>query len=102
MPVFIVMNIFMTLIMQRTGKSPFEHPTYGRIFIIGGLVAFVFALANLYLPIWGYFIRFDKAGTLCSGDLYEGSEDNPKPYLWETGSWIYFVVVLFLTLCHAI
>ena len=61
------------------------------------LVGIAQALATLYLPIWGYFIRFDKAGELCSGDLYEGTEENPKPYLWEAGSWIYFYVVLILT-----
>ena len=79
-------------------KNPFEHPTYGKFFVIVSLAGLVQLLAALYLPIWGYFIRFDKAGELCSGDLYEGSEENPKPYLWEAGSWIYFYVVLIFTL----
>ena len=97
-PFFMVFGyIVNTIQINNPLKSPFEHPTYGKLITIVAFAGLAQGLATLYLPIWGYFIRFDKAGELCSGDLYEGSEENPKPYLWETGSWIYFYVVLILT-----
>ena len=98
-PLFMVSGAMMqTVMLNNPTKSPFEHPTYGKFFTIVSLCGLIQMLATLYLPIWGYFIRFDKAGELCSGDLYEGSEENPKPYLWEAGSWIYFYVVLIFTM----
>ena len=79
-------------------REPFSHPTYGKFFVIVAVLIPIQLIAALYLPIWGYFIRFDKAGELCSGDMYEGSEDDPKTYLWEAGSWMYFYVILLFTM----
>ena len=63
--------------------------------LILGVSTLIILTVGLVLPIWGFLIRFSYAGKLCSGDYYE-KEDNPKPYLWETGDWIYFVVMLYL------
>ena len=85
-PFFIVAGKLMEIValenLGRPGRDPFSHPTYGKFFIIVAVLMPFQIIATLYLPIWGYFIRFDKEGELCSGDLYEGDEDDPKPYLW--------------------
>ena len=63
--------------------------------VIVAIFGAIMLIVALVLPIWGFLIRFSHTGKLCSGDYYE-KEDHPKPYLWETGDWIYFVVMLYL------
>ena len=63
--------------------------------VIFGIYVFICVIIGLVVPIWGFLIRFSHTGKLCSGDYYE-KEDHPKPYLWETGDWIYFVVMVWL------
>ena len=82
-PFFIISGKLMQIVAQNSpGRDPFSHPTYGKFFIIVAVLMPFQIILTLYLPIWGYFIRFDKEGELCSGDLYEGDEEDPKPYLW--------------------
>ena len=96
-PVFVFVRIF---VIERPpdkdGKTFMDGPATIWHFLLIGLMLFQMIM-GLYLPIWGWFVRFDEAGKLCSGDYYEGHDEDPKPYMWETSNWMWWYVIFWMT-----
>ena len=98
-PLYFVLLRFVVLRPPDKDGKTFADQEFGIIHIL--LIAFILfqAFMGLYVPIWGWFVRFDEAGKICSGDYYEGhdAEENVKPYMWETGNWMWWYVSLWMT-----